>query len=147
MNPLKKIEDEVSSWPGVTVHAHRFGGREFRFGKAEVGHVHTGGTVDIPLPRPVHDALLSNGLAQQHRWVPDSGWITFFARSEEDCARALWLMRISYLRYVLKDAADPRGFLEQESQSLGLNPDLKALLERFLPREKTGSERANLAPV
>jgi Family of unknown function (DUF5519) len=147
MNPLKKIEDEVSAWPGVTVHAHRFGGREFRFGKAEVGHVHTGGTVDIPLPRPVHDALLSKRLAQQHRWVPDSGWITFFARSEDDCARALWLMRISYVRYALKEAVDPRGFFEHESRSLGLGPELKALLERFLPREAAHSESAKLARV
>jgi hypothetical protein len=147
MDPLKKIEGEVSSWPGVTVHAHRFGGREFRFGKAEVGHVHVGGTVDIPLPRPVRDALLSKRLAQEHRWVPDSGWVTFFARGEEDCARALWLMRISYVRYALKEAADPRGFLEQESQSLGLDPGLKALLERFLPRETTSSESAKLARV
>jgi hypothetical protein len=147
MNPVKKIEDEISSWAGVTVHAHRFGGREFRFGKAEVGHVHVGGTVDIPLPRPLHDALLSKRLVQEHRWVPDSGWVTFFARSEEDCARALWLMRISYLRYALKEAADPRGFFERESRSLDLSPQLKTLLERFLPREATSGEGAKLARV
>ena len=147
MNLLKKIEDEVSSWPGVTVHAHRFGGREFRFGKAEVGHVHAGGTVDIPLPRPVHDALLSNGLAQEHRWGPIQAGLRFSPRSEEDCERALWLMRISYLRYALKEAADPRGFLERESQSLGLGPELNALLERFLPRETTSSESAKLTRV
>ena len=47
-NYVKKLEDEMSSWPHVSVHEHRFGGHEFLFDKAEVGHVHTGGIVDIP---------------------------------------------------------------------------------------------------
>jgi hypothetical protein len=51
MNNLKKLEDEVSAWPNISIHPHRFGGREFRFGSAEVGHVHAGGIVDIPFPR------------------------------------------------------------------------------------------------
>jgi hypothetical protein len=48
---LKKLEDKVSTWPQVSVHPHRFGDREFRFGSAEIGHVHAGGMVDIPFPR------------------------------------------------------------------------------------------------
>src|SRR5216684_3715917 len=117
MKHLKKLEDEVSRWPDISVHPHRFCGREFRFGSAEVGHVHTGGIVDIPFPRSVRDALLSEGLAEEHRWVPNSGWITFHICSEEDLKRALWLMRLSYLRYTLKTAAD-RKLLERESEEL-----------------------------
>lgn len=48
MNCLKNLEDEISAWPQVSIHPHRFGGREFRFGNAEVGYMHTGGVVDIP---------------------------------------------------------------------------------------------------
>ena len=77
MTHLKRLEEEISTWPNISIHPHRFGGREFRFGSAEVGHVHTGGIVDIPFPRPVRDALLAEGLAEEHRWVPNSGWITF----------------------------------------------------------------------
>jgi|ERR1700687_1366456 len=84
MNHMKKLEGEVSAWPQISVHPHRFGGKEFRFWSAEVGHVHTGGVVDIPFPRSIHDALLAEGLAEEHRWVPDSGWITFHVRSDED---------------------------------------------------------------
>src|SRR5438094_87060 len=50
MTQLRKLEEQVAAWPHVSVHPHRFGGREFRFGNAELGHVHLGGTVDIPLP-------------------------------------------------------------------------------------------------
>ena len=67
MRYLKKLEDEVSAWPNISVHAHRFGGREFRFGSAEVGHAHMGGAVDIPFPHSVRDALLAEGLAEEHR--------------------------------------------------------------------------------
>jgi Family of unknown function (DUF5519) len=134
MKHLKKLEDEVSVWPQISVHPHRFAGREFRFGSAEVGHVHTGGIVDIPFPRSVRDALLAEGLAEGHRWVPNSGWITFHVRSDEDLKHALWLMRLSYLRYLLKSATDPRKLLEQESERLHLSPQFRSLLEPLVPK-------------
>jgi hypothetical protein len=131
---LKKLEEEVSGWQHVSVHAHRFGGMEFRFGDAEVGHVHTNGIVDIPFPRSVRDALLADGLAEEHHWVPNSGWITFQMCSEEDLPHALWLMRLSYLRYALKTSADPQKRFEQESEELRLGPRFKSLLEPFVPK-------------
>ncbi len=48
MNYFETLEQEMSSWPNVSVHPHRFGGREFRLGSAEVGHIHPGVGVDIP---------------------------------------------------------------------------------------------------
>ena len=137
MKSLESLEHEVSAWPEVSVHPHRFGGREFRFRAAEIGHVHTGGAVDIPFPRAVHDALLEDGLAEEHRWVPNSGWITFDIRRDEDFKHALWLMRLSYLRYALKTAADPRKIFEHESEELHLSPHYKSLLEAFIPKTAT----------
>src|SRR3982074_302648 len=134
MNRLKNLEDEISAWPQVSIHPHRFGGREFRFGDAEVGHIHTGGIVDIPFPRSIRDAVLEEGLAEEHRWVPNSGWITFRVRGEGDLKHALWLMGLSYLRYALKISADPRRLLEQESERLQLSSRFKFLLERFVPK-------------
>ena len=134
MKHLEKLEQELSSWAGVSTHSHRFGGSEFRFNAAEIGHIHTGGTVDIPFPRSVRDALLTEGLAEEHRWVPNSGWITFQVRSEEAFKHAVWLMRLSYLRYVLKTASDPRRCLDEYNEELQLSPQLKSLLEPFLPR-------------
>jgi hypothetical protein len=131
VNFLKKVEEELSVLPEASVHPHRFGGREFRFGNAEVGHIHTGGIVDIPFPRSIRDALLAEGLAEEHHWVPDSGWITFRVRSDDDVKHALWLMQLSYLRYALKTASDPRGLLEQESKELHLSPRFRSLLVPF----------------
>jgi len=133
MKYVKRVEDVMSGWPDVSAHPHRFGGTEFLFGAAEIGHVHTNGVVDIPFPRSVRDALLADGLAEEHLWVPNSGWITFRIRSEEDLDHAVWLIRLSYLRYVLKAAADPRKVFEQESEQLHLSPRFKSLLEPFVP--------------
>jgi Family of unknown function (DUF5519) len=46
--------------------------------------MHKGGVVDIPFPRAVRNALLAAGLAEQHHWVPNSGWTTFRIRSERN---------------------------------------------------------------
>ena len=142
---LRRLEEEVSAWPSISVHPHRFGGKEFLFGSAEVGHIHTGGIVDIPFPRAVRNALLAAGLAEQHHWVPNSGWVTFYVRNgnDEDLSHALWLMRLSYLRYALKTASDSREMLEQESEELHLTSPFKALLERFVPKtaNRSATER------
>jgi len=137
MQQLKKLENTVSSWPQISVHPHRFAAREFRFGNAEVGHVHHGGIVDIPFPRPIRDALLAEGLAEEHQWVPNSGWVTFHVRSDKDLQDAIWLMRLSYFRYALKAAADPSKLFAEASEELRLTPRFKSLLEPFMPSTKS----------
>jgi hypothetical protein len=136
MQRLKKIEETVASWPRISVHAHRFGGREFRFANAEVGHVHYGGVVDIPFPRSIRDALLTEGLAEEHRWVPHSGWITFRVQNDKDLEHAVWLMRLSYFRYALKKAADPSELFAEAIRELKLNAQFTSLLEQFVPLNK-----------
>ena len=64
MRSLEKLEKEISSWPEVSVHPHRFSAREFRFRAAEIGHIHTGGVVDLPFPRSIRDELLAAGLSE-----------------------------------------------------------------------------------
>jgi luciferase-like monooxygenase len=135
MNYLAEFENEISQWPHITIQPHRFGGREFLFGKAEVGHLHVGGVVDIPFTRQIHDALLEERLAENHHWVPNSSWITFRVRSEHDMKHALWLMRLSYLRYLLKNESNPRQTFELESQHLRLSPRFRSLLELFVPKQ------------
>jgi hypothetical protein len=134
MKGLQSLEEEVSGWPQISAHAHRFEGREFRLGSAELGHMHQGGIVDIPFPRPLRNALVAEGLAQKHHWIPDSGWITFQVRTEDDLQHAVWLMRLSYLRYALKTATDPRELLNRQREELHLSAKFSALLEPFVPR-------------
>ena len=130
---LGKLEVEVLRWPNVSVHSHRFGGKEFRFRRAEVGHIHPGGVVDIPFPRSIRDALVAEGLAEEHRWVPNSGWTTFRMRSDQDLSHGLWLMRLSYLRYALKAERDPARLFERERERLRLDARFASLLAQFIP--------------
>jgi hypothetical protein len=129
---VEQLEREVTSWPGVSASAHRFAGREFRFRDAEIGHVHAGGVVDIPYPRAMRDAVLAAGLAQEHAWVPNSGWITFHVRHEDQMAHAIWLMRLSYARYAIKHSHDAQEVFEKESRGLQLQEPLSLLLRMFV---------------
>jgi len=90
------IKTTVSAWDGITAHAHRFGGTEYRLGDREIGHVHGDGLVDIPFPTKVRNEIVSAGQAQPHHVPPDSGWVSFYIRESEDIERAIALLRRSY---------------------------------------------------
>ena len=144
MDCVEKLCETVSGWPRTTAHPHRFSATEFRFGKAEIGHVHRGGIVDIPFPRAIRDLLVANHLAGEHHWVPDSGWITFAMRDEGELEHAVWLMRLSYLRYALKSAPDAREMLEKESAELELSSEFKRLLEGLIPSGGTANQAKSM---
>jgi Luciferase len=91
-----KIHNAVSQWDGVTVHPHRFGGTEFRLGKRELGHVHGNSLVDIPFPMNVRNELVESGRVEPHHILPQSGWISFYMRSESDILEAINFFRLSY---------------------------------------------------
>jgi hypothetical protein len=133
---LKMLEGQTCTWPGLSAKPHRFGGRVFRLGRSEVGHVHNDGAVEIPLTPSFRDELLAEGLAERHRTCPNSGWVTYHVRSEEDVDHAAWLLRLSYLRLVLKAVPDPGKRFEEESERLRLSPRIKAMLERFVPNHR-----------
>ena len=88
---------DVSSWEGVRVHAHRFGGVEFRVGRRELGHLHAR-FADLPFPRHIRDELVAAGRASPHHVLPDSGWITVPLRTGADVANVIELFRQSYER-------------------------------------------------
>jgi len=65
-------------------------------GKRELGHIHGDRLVDIPFPKPIRDQLISTGQAEPHHILPDSGWISFFLRTEADIDHAINLIRTSF---------------------------------------------------
>ena len=88
---------EVSSWKGVTVHDHRFGGVEFRIGKRELGHLHAS-FADLPFPRPIRNELIANGKARPHHILPDSGWVTVPMKTSSDAENVVEIFRLNYRR-------------------------------------------------
>jgi hypothetical protein len=92
----QRIEAEVLTWPGVVSQPHRFGGTEFMLGKREVGHVHGDRLLDVAFPKPVRNEVVTAGLAEPHHILPDSGWVSFYIKKEEDVEAAVALLRRSY---------------------------------------------------
>ncbi len=64
------IVREVSSWPGVTIGRHRFGGTEFRHGHRELGHLHGSRLADLPFPLLVRNELVAAGRARAASHLP-----------------------------------------------------------------------------
>jgi predicted DNA-binding protein (MmcQ/YjbR family) len=90
------ITKAVTSWAGVTVAPHRFGGVEYGIGKREIGHIHGDHLVDIPFPKKVRDEIVAAGRAQPHHILPETGWVSFYLRQEEDVKQAITLLHESY---------------------------------------------------
>ena len=93
-----RIEHEVGSWPGVSVHPHRLGGVEFRLDRREIGHLHGERWADLPFKRTIRDMLVETGRAAPHHVLPDSGWVSKQIRDESDVAEVVELFRLSYER-------------------------------------------------
>jgi Family of unknown function (DUF5519) len=89
------IEAQVLSWEGITTHPHRFGGREYRLGSREIGHIHGQELVDVPLPVKLRDEMIAAGLAERHHILPDSGWVSIWLRTPEDVQHAITVLERS----------------------------------------------------
>lgn len=109
----KRILDTLQGWDGIEIHPHRFGGSEFRIGRREIGHIHGDYLVDIPFPTKIRDEIVAAGQAEPHHVLPDSGWVSFFLRGEEDVERAIHLLRRSY-----EIATRQRGARGREADSV-----------------------------
>ncbi len=118
---MRGLVDEVTSWPGVSSHEHRFGGVEFRIGDREIGHAHSFGIVDIPFTVKIRDALIRAGRGERHHWLPDSGWTTVRVK-EHGIDGVVNLLRLSYLRIQMKSgdsAAAEKAAAELHSTEIG----------------------------
>ena len=93
-----RIEQEVTSWEGVSVHDHRFGGREFRVERRTLGHLHGERWADLIFHRGIRDMLIETGRAQPHHVHPESGWVSKQIRSDEDADQVVELFRLAYER-------------------------------------------------
>lgn len=93
---LDEIREEVTTWPGVTVAVHRFGGTEYRNGNKEIGHIHSNGILDIRFPKIMRNELLHSEVVHLHHTLPTSNWTSFLLVDATDVATAIYLLQLSY---------------------------------------------------
>jgi hypothetical protein len=100
---LGALRQEVLTWPDIADAPHRFNGLEFQWNGKEIGHFHwQWGAVDVPFSRRVRDALIAEGRAQRHHYVPETGWVTYMVNREADLPGALFLLKLSNLLLQLR---------------------------------------------
>jgi hypothetical protein len=113
MEPASEVvKRELLSWPGVTVHDHRFGGLEFRVNGREMGHMHGDELADLPFPKDVGKKLIAQGKASLHHFIPQSGWISYYI-SQEGVPGAIELFRMQYERMTSYGKTSTRVSLAQ----------------------------------
>jgi len=91
-----RITQAVITWAGMGTAPHRFGGVEYVLGTREIGHIHGDHMVDIPFPKKVRDELVAAGHAQPHHILPETGWVSFYLRQDNDVEQAIALLHESY---------------------------------------------------
>lgn len=95
---FERVKKQVMSWPGVTSQVHRFGGIEFRVSGREMGHMHGSTLADFPLPMSVRDEMVKDGKVSPHHVIPNSGWVSFWIKSDKDIAPLVELFKMQYKR-------------------------------------------------
>lgn len=105
----ERIRLQVTAWPGVTAHPHRFGGVEFRLDHRELGHLHGDRLADLPFPRRVRDELIAAARAKPHHVLPDSGWVSRMIRGPADADDVVALFRLNYERLAAIAGRADRG--------------------------------------
>lgn len=95
---LGRISRELLSWANVTSELHRFGGTEFRINKRELGHLHGDRLADLPFTIDVRNKLVESGRASAHHILPQTGWVSYWIKGEEDIPNVneLFMMRYDF---------------------------------------------------
>jgi Family of unknown function (DUF5519) len=101
MKSRKELQQElrqtILSLQGVTERQNA-GIHEDAFfvGRTMFMHIHGHGHCDIRLAREDQERVLAERKARSHRWAPETGYVTFVVRNENDLAPALELIQMSH---------------------------------------------------
>lgn len=99
----ERVVQELLKWQGVTAGPHRFGGTEFRVNRREMGHMHGNKLVDFPFPLQLRKELVSSGKVSLHHVLPESGWASYWIKSDANFEEIIELFKIQYERLKPKE--------------------------------------------
>src|SRR5215204_6679366 len=100
-----RVMKEVRRWPGVQIRTHvnplaedSDDGVEFRLYGRQIGHIHHDCSVHLSLTRALKQMVIEQGLALSMEQAGSAGWVAFAPEVLDDAHRAIWLLRLNYVR-------------------------------------------------
>jgi Family of unknown function (DUF5519) len=102
--------------------------------------VHGDCSVHLSLTKALKASIVQEELAQPLEVAPSSGWATFIPMSAADAQRAIWLLRLNYVRIrrqrLTPSAASSSELLREHEAALGdISPKAVQLLQRTQARK------------
>lgn len=94
---MSKIIENVSSWKGVSLQNHRYGGIEFRVNNQEIGHLHGSGLLDILFDLKTKTELLLLGQVEEHHVFKGTGWASIYLKGNSSFQEVIQLLQVSFL--------------------------------------------------
>lgn len=140
------VIEEVRRWPGVELRAHASAtapgesdGVEFRLFGRQIGHVHGDCSVHLSLTKALKASLVAENLAEPLPLAPSSSWAMFSPMSTDDAQRAVWLLRLNYVRLrrqrLTPLAASSSATLRQHEAALAsVSPKVAKVVQRTQAR-------------
>jgi hypothetical protein len=143
-----QVIEEVRRWPGVELRAHPSAitpgdtdGVEFRLYGRQIGHVHGDCAVHLALTKALKASIVDEQLAEPLDLASTSGWAMFTPMSTNDADRAIWLLRLNYVRLrrqrLTPVAASSSALLREHEAALSaISPNVVRLLQRTQARTR-----------
>lgn len=122
---------EVASWPGVTAAPHPFDAVEFQLAGVELARLHRDGWLEVPFVRRIRDALVEDGAAWIHPWVPKSGWTSFQVDDDASAVHAVFLLKLACLYRAVANPrlGVPRAWIEDALNDLDLGGPISEVFD------------------
>jgi len=141
-----KVIEEVRRWPGVQLRPHpspttpgEADGVEFRLYGRQIGHVHSDCSVHCSFTKALKTSVVAEELAEPLDLAPSSSWTAFNPITTADAQRAIWLLRLNYVRLrrqrLTPSAASSSELLrEHEAALASVSPKVTKVLQRTQAR-------------
>src|SRR2546429_8711869 len=95
---ITQILHEVETWPRVVIRSDRRG-LEFTDGNRVFGCLQWNGRLEVKFPAEVRNRLIAEEMAVAEPDQPRSDRVVWMVQGTADVDRAVWLLRLSYLRF------------------------------------------------
>ena len=143
-----EVMEEVRRWPGVEMRPHASAvsgesdGVEFRLSGRQIGHLHSDCAVHLSLTKALKESVVKESLAEPLPLAPSSGWTMFNPMNAGHVARAIWLLRLNYIRLrrqrLTPLASASSVLLQQHEAALGtISTGVASVLRRTQLRSKS----------